>query len=170
MIKKIILLFIISCSCVLAQSGVKVGDDAPPLSVDEWLKGEPVKSFEEGKVYLVEFWGTWCTPCIENIPHLSKIQNDYSLKGLVVIGVATHEFDGREKLDNFMKRRGSEMEYRVAYDSDFSMEKDWDTGVTGSLNFRLPICFVVGKKGIVEFVGHPADSNLEYKIEKALDE
>lgn len=152
-----------------AQSGVSVGDIAPVLSVDEWLQGEPVTTFENDKVYLVEFWGTWCGPCIENIPHLNDLEKKYSSKGMIVIGVATHEFDGREKLDKFMKDRGSEMEYRVAYDTDLSMERDWDTGKSGGDNFRLPVCFLIDKSGKVIFTGHPSDKRLEDMIESAVN-
>lgn len=170
MIKKItfLLLLINFSSFVFSQSGANVGDTPPSLSVDEWLKGEPVKSFEDGKVYLIEFWGTWCGPCIENIPHLSGLEKKYSSQGLVVIGVATHEFDGRDKLDKFMTDRGTEMEYRVAYDSDLSMERDWDTGESSGDNFRLPVCFLVDKKGMITFTGHPSDKKLEDAIESAL--
>ncbi len=163
----IALLFSLS-SIVFAQSGLKTGDNAPVLSVDEWLKGEPVTSFVNGTVYLVEFWGTWCGPCIENIPHLSDIEKKYSSQGLVVIGVATHEFDGRAKLDKFMTDRGDEMQYRVAYDTDLTMERDWDTGETGGDNFRLPVCFLVDKSGNIAFVGHPSDKSLESLIEKVI--
>jgi thiol-disulfide isomerase/thioredoxin len=166
----IIIFFINLSHFSFAQSGVSVGDKAPSLTIDEWLKGEPVASFENGKVYLVEFWGTWCGPCIENIPHLSELEKKYSSKGLVVIGVATHEFDGREKLDKFMNDRGGEMEYRVAFDTDLSMESEWDTGESGGDNFRLPVCFLVNKNGIVDFVGHPSNENLEGMIENAVNE
>ena len=171
MIMKItfLLLLINFSSYTFSQSGAKVGDTPPLLSVDEWLKGEPVTSLEDGKVYLIEFWGTWCGPCIENIPHLSELEKKYSSQGLVVIGVATHEFDGREKLDKFMTERGSEMEYRVAYDSDLSMERDWDTGESGGDNFRLPVCFLVSKSGKIIFTGHPSDKKLEDAIESALE-
>lgn len=171
MLKNILLIFIIIniSPVIFAQSGTKAGDMAPALSVEEWLKGEPVTSFENDKVYLVEFWGTWCGPCIENIPHLSELQKKYSDRGLIVIGVATHEFDGRAKLDKFMTDRGSEMEYRVAFDTDLSMQRDWDTGEMGDEKFRLPLCFIVDKTGKVIFTGHPADNKLEDMIQRALN-
>ncbi len=79
MIKTIfILTLLISAAIIYSQSGANIGDKAPAMSVEEWLKGEPVNTFESGKVYLVEFWGTWCSPCIANIPHLSEIQKKYS--------------------------------------------------------------------------------------------
>ena len=161
------LLFLANNDQIFSQ-GVSVGDKAPSLSVDEWLKGAPVTVFDNDKVYLIEFWGTWCGPCIENIPHLSDIQKRYGDKGLVVIGVATHEFNGREKLDKFMNDRGSEMEYTVAYDTDLSMERDWDTGESGGDNFRLPVCFLINKSGIITFTGHPSNKSLETEIGNAL--
>lgn len=170
MIKSIlILIFILNITSDIFSQGIGVGDKAPDLSVEQWLKGGTVQSFENDKVYLLEFWGTWCGPCIENIPHLSELQKKYSSVGLVVIGVATHEFDGRAKLDKFMKDRGSEMEYTVAYDSDLSMERDWDTGETGGNNFRLPVCFLIDNKGIVVFTGHPSDEKLESMIKKTIN-
>lgn len=162
----IALVFIFFANGLTAQ--VNVGDKAPAITVEEWLKGEPVAKLETGKVYLVEFWGTWCAPCIENIPHLSSLQEKYA-GSLTVIGVATHEFNGREKLDAFMKKRGDEMKYTVAYDTDYSMQSDWDTGSKEGSNFRLPLCFVIDKTGTVLFAGHPADETLETVIERAVN-
>jgi len=153
-----------------AKEGVKVGDMAPPLSCDEWIKGDTVKTFCAGSVYLIEFWGTWCGPCIKNIPRLSKLQQQYAKGGLTVLGVASHEFKPRETLMQFMEERGASMKYRVAYDPDQSMERDWDTGGKEGATFRMPICFVVDKGGRIKFVGHPEDASLESAIKRALDE
>ena len=62
------------------------GSPAPPLTVDAWVKGDAVKAFEPGKVYVVEFWATWCGPCVRNIPNLNALQKQYP--ELTVIGVA----------------------------------------------------------------------------------
>ncbi len=43
----------------MQEPTLKVGDVAPGLFVNEWVKGSQVSSFEAGKVYLVEFWATW---------------------------------------------------------------------------------------------------------------
>jgi thiol-disulfide isomerase/thioredoxin len=65
-----------------------VGDKAPALSLGETVKGDAVTGFEKGKIYVVEFWATWCPPCRESVPHLSKLQAEFKDKG-VVIGMDT---------------------------------------------------------------------------------
>ena len=40
--------------------GLGIGDPAPKLEVKEFVKGDPVKQFDKGKTYVVEFWATWC--------------------------------------------------------------------------------------------------------------
>ncbi len=73
------------------KSLIKIGDPAPELKVQSWVKGDPIKGYDRGKVYVVELWATWCAPCIETIPHLTQLQHDYKDKGLRVIGVSIWE-------------------------------------------------------------------------------
>ena len=70
---------------------LKVGDPAPALKVDKWVKGDEVSSFQPGHVYVVEFWATWCPPCKEAIPHLTELQHKF--KDVAFIGVASSEHD-----------------------------------------------------------------------------
>ena len=66
-----------------------IGSKAPKLDVKEFVKGDAVDRFENGKVYIVELWATWCGPCKTTIPRLTKLQKKYT--DLTIIGIAILE-------------------------------------------------------------------------------
>jgi len=78
---------------------LNVGDPAPPIQVAQWVKGTPVTGFEKVKIYVVEFWATWCGPCKVSIPHLNGIHLKFKDKGLVVIGQDVFERRAAKPLD-----------------------------------------------------------------------
>src|SRR5439155_10386799 len=86
-------------------AALKVGDPAPKLQVSKWVQGEPVKEFARDKVYIVEFWATWCGPCRVSIPHLNELHTKFKDKGLVVIGQNAWERD-QEVVAPFIKKMG----------------------------------------------------------------
>lgn len=149
------------------EAKLKVGSAAPALSIEKWVKGDEVKKIESGKVYVVEFWATWCPPCIESIPHLTELQKKN--KDVVFIGVAASESpklsekERLKKVEDFVKEQGKKMDYRVAFDADRSMSKDWmePAGQGG-----IPCAFVVSGEGKIAWIGHPGNG-LDKAIEKA---
>ena len=69
-----------------AQEGgkqAKLGDPAPALQVAEWVQGGPIdlKDGEGRKIYVIEFWATWCPPCRASIPHLSELNTKFRTRG-----------------------------------------------------------------------------------------
>ncbi|WP_311044150.1 thioredoxin domain-containing protein [Rhizobium sp. NLR4a] len=48
---------------------------APPLEVENQVRGEPLKHFQPGKVYVVEFWAAWCGKCMTAMPSLMQLQH-----------------------------------------------------------------------------------------------
>lgn len=138
------------------KTKLRVGDPAPALATGEWLKGEPVKGFEKGTIYIVEFWATWCPPCRASIPHLTELQKKY--KDVVIIGQNCSEMK-QDKVADFVKKMGDKMDYRVALDDVSkekrgSMSKLWmeAAGAQG-----IPTAFVVGKDIKIAWMGHPME-------------
>lgn len=82
-----------------------------------WLQGAPIAKYERGRVYVIEFWATWCPPCLRSIPHLSALQQKYS-STLTIVGVNAEGMLGNHadinKVHDFMNRHGKEMTYTVA--------------------------------------------------------
>ncbi len=137
----------------LATDTLKPGDPAPALSVETWLKGEPVAAFEKGKVYVVEFWATWCGPCIASMPHLSDLQAQYKEQGLTLIGLTSE--DPRNPLDAaraMVEEKGDTMAYTVAWDRGRETNSAYmqAAGQNG-----IPCSFLIDKQGRIAYIGHP---------------
>ncbi len=135
---------------------LKVGDPAPKLQVGKWVQGEPVKELEKGKVYIVEFWATWCGPCRVSIPHLNEIHNQFKDKGLIVIGQDVWERD-ESKVEPFVKSMGEKMTYRVALDDKEGSEKGKmaETWMEAAGQNGIPAAFLINKDAIIAWIGHP---------------
>jgi thiol-disulfide isomerase/thioredoxin len=149
-----------------ASSTLQVGSDAPEIKATSWVKGKEVKEFEKGKGYVVEFWATWCGPCIANIPHLTDLQKKH--RDVTFIGMASSERkpqtgrdDRLQKVQNFVRSQGAKMNYTVAYDADREMNKLWmqAAGQNG-----IPCAFVVDTEGKIAFIGHPGSDEFETKV------
>ncbi|MDI9383834.1 MAG: redoxin family protein [Verrucomicrobiota bacterium] len=130
---------------------LKVGDKAPKITIEKWVKGEPVTAFKPGNVYVVEFWATWCPPCRTSIPHLTELQKRFKEKKVTIIGV-TSENGGLAEIEPFVTDMGDKMAYTVAFDSERKTSQAWmeAAGQNG-----IPTAFVVEQTGRVAWIGHP---------------
>lgn len=145
-------------------ASLQVGHPAPKLAPGHWVQGEPVKEFEKGKIYLVEFWATWCGPCIQSIPHVNELHHKFKDRGLVVIGQSVWESDP-QAVEPFLKKMGSKMTYRVATDTaEGTMAKTW---MEAAGQRGIPASFVVDQQGDIVWIGHPMTLKEEL-LEKVL--
>lgn len=134
-----------------------VGSPAPAIEVEKFVKGSPVTGFEKGRVYVVEFWATWCGPCIASMPHISKLQKQYKDK-VTIIGTniweeRTYSDATFDKVKKFVDEQGDKMGYTVAYDG---AAKKMDTNYMKAAGRNgIPSAFVVDQTGTVAWMGHP---------------
>jgi thiol-disulfide isomerase/thioredoxin len=149
-------------TCALASLGdsnIGPGSPAPSLDVKKWFKGSPVTSLDPSKTYVVEFWATWCGPCIQSIPHLTEIAKKNP--DVTFIGVSIWEDDKDDNIANFINGMGDKMDYHVAYSGNQTgMAKSW---MAAAGQNGIPSAFIA-KGGNIQWVGHPME------IEKPLEE
>ena len=154
-----VLAIFLTASAARAEEAVApslaIGDKAPTLSVEKWVKGSPVEKFEKGKVYVVEFWATWCPPCVASMPHLTELQKKHKEKGLTIIGTTTGDQRGNslEAVEKMVKSKGDEkMGYTVAWDKADTTNKAYMEAAGQS---GIPCSFVVNQDGLIAYIGHP---------------
>jgi thiol-disulfide isomerase/thioredoxin len=145
-----------------------IGSKAPSLDIENWVQNgggrfSPVTTFAPGKVYVVEFWATWCGPCVASMPHLVMLQKKHADQGLQIISISTEplktvtEFlkkevpaaDASEKPVTYQELTSA---YCLTCDPDETTAVDYmDAAGLGS----IPVAFIVGKQGVIEWIGHP---------------
>lgn len=158
---QIIVASLVACSVAKLAFGkdagpppaLKAGDVAPPLTVGGWVKGDAVGKLEPGKLYIVEFWATWCVPCKHSIPHLTEMAKKYP--DVTFIGCDVWEKDV-SLVAPFVKQMGDRMDYHVATDSKpgkgGAMAVNW---MDAAGRHGIPAAFLIGKDGKIAWIGHP---------------
>ena len=143
------------------SSLLKVGEKAPKLMIGEWIKGKPVSEFKNGKIYVVEFWATWCPPCLVVMPHLSKIARKYK-KNVTVISVNVLENPKypKPRAKAIIDSMGSRVKYSVGFDDNGKMETEW---FNRTWERAVPSALIINEEGRIAWIGHPSDLNLPLK-------
>lgn len=125
-----------------------INKKAPELVVEEWLSNTPET---EGKFILIDFWATWCGPCIRAIPELNVFQKEFK-EDLVVIGIS----DESKQLVSKFKR--AKMEYYSAIDTKKRMQRTLE--VAG-----IPHCIIIDPNGFIRWEGWPQLEGFELTSE-----
>lgn len=143
---------------------LKVGDQPPALEATKWFQGGPIKAFEPGKTYVVEFWATWCGPCIAIMPHVATLQREFKDQGVTVVGFTAKDPNNTaEKVAEFIEKRGPKLNYTFA----FADNRDtYDAYMKAAGQNGIPCSFVIGKDGKIAYIGHPLflDEVLPYVV------
>ncbi len=99
------LIFVVSLCHARAANylGPEVGDVAPPLKIKQWLQrsGKTEEGWPAGKVVVLEFWSTWCAPCVASIPHLNELAEQLKDKPVQFISVTDQPKDA---IQSFLKK------------------------------------------------------------------
>ena len=126
------------------------------------VDGTPVSTeLLKGKLVVVDFWATWCGPCMQMAPHMVEMNQKYGGKGLQIIGISLDE--DRAQMVQVTRQRG--MVWPEYFDGLVWKNKIWaQYGSNG-----IPFTILLSPEGTVLFAGHPA-AGLDQAVERAFKE
>ena len=135
-----------------AFCAVKVGDPAPPMKLDSLIGDQPVAAALDGlkgKVLVLEFWATWCGPCVDAIPHLNELMEKFA--GRIEFVSVTDEEAG--VVEAFLKKKP--IRGWVGFDRSKTMSKQY--GFEG-----IPDTVLIDAAGKVAGITHPSQLKADH--------
>jgi thiol-disulfide isomerase/thioredoxin len=150
-----------------------LGENAPELAdVARWLSGATPQNFAalRGKVVLLDFWATWCAPCIDAFPSLIEWHQNFQKDGLVILGVTRYYGDVKgikaDEAAEFDFLRQFNKTHNLPYDSVVArgQANQINYGATG-----IPTTVLIDRKGIVRYIEVGASASRQQEIEKEIE-
>jgi len=139
----VFLALLVLCGCYGSSRPPRIGTSAPDFIVQDTDHKVELRDFR-GKIVVLNFWATWCPPCVEEMPSLVQLEQRFSNKGVMVIGISV-DVDG-DAYHKFLK------DYKV----DFLTVRDPDQKASHLYGtFKYPETYIIDSKGIVrrKFIG-----------------
>ena len=129
--------------CFVIYDGMRekitgVGDTAPEFSI-RTDSGRTISSASfGGKLLVLNFWATWCPPCVEEMPSLNAFQKALADKGVVVLGISVDKNEQAYKA--FLNKAG--VAFQTARDPEAKINADYGT-------FKYPETYIIDSRGKV---------------------
>jgi thiol-disulfide isomerase/thioredoxin len=135
------------------RSASLIGTMAPAIQIDEWITS-PAPDLN-GRVYVLEFWATWCPPCVQSIPHMIELADKYKNKAVPFIALSVD--------------RSSEPVKKMVKDKGINYYVGMDKGLSDKYSVRgVPSAFIIGHSGQIVWQGHPMSPDFETALVNAL--
>ena len=144
-----------------ASAPTAIGNAAPDFAVAD-LDGNPIRLADlRGRPVVVNFWASWCAPCVEEFPLLREAAARHADDGLVVIGIVWD--DRSEAAREFMARNGAT--WPAAMDPGQRVARDYGT-------VGLPETYFIGRDGIIRArqIGQISATSLDEKLAVIIEE
>ncbi len=122
-----------------------------PAFTAKLIDGKPFSlESAKGQVVIINFWASWCSPCRQEMPALERYYQQHKAQGLRLIAVSLDETTDDAKVREVMQ----------AYGFDAAFERETQHKGYGRI-WRLPLTFVIDRKGIVRKDGWYGDAGID---------
>ncbi len=151
----IVALIIIIRTFTAVPTGEMVGTAAPSLDIDNWITAEaPAAEQLSDSIRVVEFWATWCGPCIDAIPHMKELVEQYPQAYFIALSIE----DSPNPVEQAVQ------EHDINYHVGMADGLQHQFGVEG-----IPAVFIIDTEGMIVWQGHPMDDQMENTIQQLID-
>jgi len=130
----------------LRDTSAKEGGRAPRFAITTDQGHQITPTSFGGKVLVLNFWATWCPPCVEEIPSLSQFQREFASSGVVVVGISVDK--NPDKYRKFLTR--IPVSFQTARDPDSSISAEYGT-------FQYPETYIIKDGRIVRKFAEPVN-------------
>jgi thiol-disulfide isomerase/thioredoxin len=131
-----------------AQTNIKVGEKAPVINITHWIKNVPDDKILTDKYIVLEFWATWCGPCIAAVPHMNEIQDKFKNDDLIFLSLTDENI---EKVERTLKR----VDFKSTVVSDISKKTLIEFGNGKNGLEAYPLTVLIDNTGIIQWIGEP---------------
>jgi len=150
-------------ACYHGSKPSGIGGPAPDFTIQDPDRTVSLNQFH-GKIVVLNFWATWCPPCVEELPSLEQMQKDLGDKGVVVLGVSVD--DSADDYHKFLKDHN--VDFLTVRDPE---QQRSQLGVVAPVaskygSYKFPETYIIDRNGVVrrKFIG-PVNWNQQEIVE-----
>lgn len=159
--RKILIYLYVSTFLIVSFTGFAanppnlLGRPMPQLTVKDWLSKQQLAPQDlDDRVYVIEFWATWCSPCILSMPHMNKLAGQYRPNEVIFISISV----------DFHRAQAKAFIDRNNFDNLFVVMND---GIAEKLGVTwIPMAYIVGADGKILWQGIPSSRAFEYALDR----
>ena len=152
------------------------GEVAPEITISKWIEQAPLKISDlRGRVVLLDFWATWCGPCLAAFPHLKEWHEKYKDRGLTILGITKYYGHGDRKEMTPAEELGFIERFKKQYDLPYGVAvSDTENNHRNYGVSAIPTAVLIDRQGVIRMLttgtGGGNEAEISAAIEKLIEE